>query len=662
MSQQTKLNSAEIEWSEGKPHSKLFGDIYFSQESGVAETEHVFINANRLPDRFAQCSMNRPFIIGETGFGTGLNFLCARQLWLKAAPAEARLHFISCEKYPLSLPDLQKAHELFADDPDMLAGCTQLQQLWPKPVSGFHRLSLDQERIQLTLLYGDAAEVLSQLDARIDCWFLDGFAPSKNPQMWHQTLFNQLGRLSYEGTTLATFTCAGLVKRGLVEAGFAIHKVPGFGRKREMLCASYANETKPREHCQPWLKRPPTNLDAVPDQNRPRVAVIGAGLSGATTAHALAKRGYQVDLFEQHQQIAQEGSGNPQGALYAKLPAKPTPQSRLHMAGLNYTVQLLRSLNLNDGETADLCGLLQLALDPKEAQRFEQFRAEAAYPEEMIEWVDQAQASKLAGTACAGPALHFPDSGWVSPARLSAALVDNPRINLKSLNQVNQLSPHTDGWQVDKSEARYKNVVLCTAWRTDLINDVHQLGLKPIRGQTTWAKSRSGEVLKKVICGNGYISPALEQQYCFGSSFVIGDQTTELRADEHQHNLQILRDSLPQLAAAIANQTFDGKAAQRAGSRDYIPLVGGLCEQTSVKGQYARLRNDAKTQFEGDAPWVSGLYVNLGHGSKGLVTCPLSAEILAAQINGEPYPVEQQLVDLLSPQRFTIRDLIRNEG
>jgi tRNA 5-methylaminomethyl-2-thiouridine biosynthesis bifunctional protein len=664
VSKQTKPNtarvsSAKIDWSDGQPHSSLFGDIYFSQQSGVAETEHVFINASNLPARFAQQDPSRPFVIGETGFGTGLNFLSARQLWLNKAPKAAHLHFISCEKYPLSEADLRQAHQLFSDDSELASGCEQLQKLWPKPVGGFHRLSLDEGRIQLTLLYGDATQMLSQLNAQIDCWFLDGFAPSKNPEMWRDELFAQLGRLSHADTTLATFTCAGLVKRGLKAAGFEIRKIPGYGRKREMLCANFTAPLDAQPNLskqQPWLKRPPTQTHQGP------IAVIGGGLSGATTAFALARRGYKVDLYEQHPQVASEGSGNPQGALYAKLPAKPTPQSRLHLAGLAYSTQLLRGLNLDDGETAELCGLLQLALDDKEAKRFEQLSAGGAYPEEIIQAVTQQEASELAGTECGGPALHFPDSGWVSPARFSQALTNHPNIQLKTLERVDHLQPTDSGWQIGASDLHYQSVVLCTAWRTDLIDNWHALGLKPIRGQTTWAATSANVSLNKVVCGKGYISPALDNQFCFGSSFVIGDTSIDLRNEEHEHNLQILEESLPQLSESLKHQSLSGKASQRAGSRDYIPLVGALCDQQALKSRYEALKVDATTEFEGDAPWLSGLYVNLGHGSKGLITCPLSAEVLAAQINAEPYPIEQQLVDILSPQRFAIRDLIRSEG
>ncbi|HSG02486.1 MAG TPA: bifunctional tRNA (5-methylaminomethyl-2-thiouridine)(34)-methyltransferase MnmD/FAD-dependent 5-carboxymethylaminomethyl-2-thiouridine(34) oxidoreductase MnmC [Marinobacterium sp.] len=656
MSRQKQLKSAEIDWSETQPRSCQFGDIYFSQEDGVAETEYVFLKANELHTRLCELPDNSSFVIGETGFGTGLNFLCARRLFLDCAPPNARLHFISCEKYPLQTDDLKRAHSLFEKTPELSAGCEQLQQLWPPAVVGFHRLDLDDGRVQLTLLYGDAADMFSQLNARVDCWFLDGFAPSKNPDMWRDDLFTQLGRLSHAQTTLATFTAAGVVKRGLTAQGFTIEKIPGYGRKREMLRAQFTGSAT-AERLQPWLKRPP----AITGKSQ-RIAVVGAGLSGCSTANALARRGYQVDLYEQHEDLATEGSGNPQGALYAKLPAKPTHQSRLHLAGLLYSVELLRSNRLNNGQVADLCGLLQLALDPKEVARFEEFVAEASYPDDLVRWVSKAEASELAGTVCAGPALYFPDAGWVAPRELSRWYVDHPNIQLLPLRRVEHLKRLSEGWSLSQQPLTYDAVVICTAWRSELIEDWSQLGLKAIRGQTTWATQPENARLEKVVCGKGYVSPATQQLYCFGSSFVIGDQTTDLRDNEHQHNLSILAQSLPELAQQLQNRPVEGKAAQRAGSRDYIPIVGGLCDRKEVQALYRALSTDARTEFEGEAPWINGLYVNLGHGSKGLITCPLSAEILAAQICNEPYPVEQVLVDLLSPQRFTIREMIRRGG
>lgn len=220
-----------IAWRDGQPYSKTFDDVYFSTDDGLAETHYVFMESNQLPQRWQALSVDR-FRIIETGFGTGLNCLCAANLWLKLAPAYAVLHITSIEKYPLSALDMAQAHALWPDltliSPQFLAQYTPLQ-------AGKNTITLADGRVILTLWVGDVAEVLPQLQSPCDAWFLDGFAPAKNPDMWQADLFSEMARLSIAGTTFATFTSAGMVKRGLQAAGFHVHKKTGYGRKREML-------------------------------------------------------------------------------------------------------------------------------------------------------------------------------------------------------------------------------------------------------------------------------------------------------------------------------------------------------------------------------------------------------------------------------------------
>ncbi|WP_174874559.1 tRNA (5-methylaminomethyl-2-thiouridine)(34)-methyltransferase MnmD [Vogesella oryzae] len=197
------IQTARLDWSSGEPVSGDYGDVYFSRDSGIDETRHVFINNNLLPERFAALAEHAVFRIGETGFGTGLNFLVAWQVFLQYAPASARLAFVSTEKHPLSVADLQQALALW---PALQHEAAQLLQQYAALPPGWHRFVLEGGRISLTLLVGDALDTLPQLDACIDAWFLDGFAPSRNPDMWQPALFAQLARLSAPGATLATFT------------------------------------------------------------------------------------------------------------------------------------------------------------------------------------------------------------------------------------------------------------------------------------------------------------------------------------------------------------------------------------------------------------------------------------------------------------------------
>jgi tRNA 5-methylaminomethyl-2-thiouridine biosynthesis bifunctional protein len=227
---------AALEWRDGLPYSTAFDDVYFSSDDGLLETEYVFIQGNALVSRWQSLAENS-FTILETGFGTGLNFLCACKCWLEHAPANTVLHFTSVEKYPLSCADLHKALQHwqslkpFADE--LL---TQYETLLNTGTA-----ILFNNRIKLQVLFGDATACISKLDTKADAWFLDGFAPSKNPEMWQQALFEQMARLSHLKTTFATFTSAGVVRRGLTAAGFRVNKQPGFGKKREMINGYFAS-------------------------------------------------------------------------------------------------------------------------------------------------------------------------------------------------------------------------------------------------------------------------------------------------------------------------------------------------------------------------------------------------------------------------------------
>jgi tRNA U34 5-methylaminomethyl-2-thiouridine-forming methyltransferase MnmC len=228
------LGTYAVEWRDGQPYSTHFQDVFFSSDNGLAETEYVSLQGNNLSTRFAQ--LEGPcFTIIETGFGTGLNFLCAVKLWLDKAPSNEVLRYISTEKFPLSLVDITAALRLW---PNLTALSQPFLAQYPNLLNG-KALNLFDNRIQLSLLIGDANETLKHLNIKADAWFLDGFAPSKNPDMWQPALFEQMAALSSSAATFATFTSAGDVRRGLIAAGFAAIKQPGFGKKREMLVGHY---------------------------------------------------------------------------------------------------------------------------------------------------------------------------------------------------------------------------------------------------------------------------------------------------------------------------------------------------------------------------------------------------------------------------------------
>ena len=222
----------------GAPRSKVFDDVYFSAENGLAETEHVFIKGNNLPENWKG---KERFVIAETGFGTGLNFLCAWKLFKEQADPAQKLNFISFEKFPLDADEIKVSLHHWHKHFD--GYLEPLTEMYPLLVPGFHRVPLD-EKVSLTLIFDDVNEALPQVEANVDAWFLDGFKPSTNPDMWSEKVFENMARLSKEGATFATFTAAGGVRRGLTAAGFSVKKVQGFGRKRDMSVGCYSGEVE----------------------------------------------------------------------------------------------------------------------------------------------------------------------------------------------------------------------------------------------------------------------------------------------------------------------------------------------------------------------------------------------------------------------------------
>ena len=440
-------------WRDNQPYSAEYGDIYFSSDSGLEETRHVFLQHNRLEERWQTLS-TACFTIAETGFGTGLNFLCAWELWRKSAPKDARLHFISVEKYPLSADELQQALALW---PQLAEFSAALLQQYRMLAPGWHRLEFDQGRVCLTLIIGGAQECLPQIKAGIDAWFLDGFAPAKNPEMWQPVLFTQMARLSNDGATFATFTSAGIVKRGLQEAGFEVRKTAGFGRKREMLCGEFrAASAQPTPSATKHaIVKAAGALPDVVGAKAPHAIVIGGGIAGTSSAYALARRGWQVTLIERHAAVAQEASGNPLGVLYPRLAGQDIVLSRLAMHGYLHTLRLLQRLALAPDQYAQ-CGLLQTAYDARELVRCQAVAARQL-PDALVRYVDRDEASAIAGFALHHPALHFPAAGWVDPVAFCGALAKHPNIRLVpttqalTLNRTGSASCSCSTWTSDAS-------------------------------------------------------------------------------------------------------------------------------------------------------------------------------------------------------------------
>ena len=216
----TATPPALLKWSdEGEPVAQEFDDVYFSKDGGLDESKAVFLQGSHLPEAWQDTDV---FVIGELGFGSGLNFLAAWDLWNISSKSGQCLHFLSVEAFPLSKAQLTRTLEKF---PSLKPLADQLIAQWPARVKGVHRLHFG--AVTLTLFHGEIEPVLSSMDARINAWFLDGFSPAKNPDMWSDVVFAHMARLSAPSASVATFTVAGDVRRGLSAAGFAVEKKTG---------------------------------------------------------------------------------------------------------------------------------------------------------------------------------------------------------------------------------------------------------------------------------------------------------------------------------------------------------------------------------------------------------------------------------------------------
>jgi tRNA 5-methylaminomethyl-2-thiouridine biosynthesis bifunctional protein len=649
--------SGELDWQDGHPVSRRFGDVFFSRDSGVDETRHVFLAGNALRSRWSNLAPGARFVVGETGFGTGLNFLCAWALWDEVSPPDARLHVVSVEAYPLAREELARALALW---PALARYREPLVREWDDFAPGWHRIALASGRVVLTLLIGNAAAALPRLDAEIDAWFLDGFAPARNPEIWSPAVLGEVARLSRLGATFATYTVAGEVRRGLEAAGFATRKGPGFGRKREMLSGSL--DARPAAVWRaPWFARPAARAD------ERRAVVVGIGPAGAATAASLAARGWEVEVLERRGEATPAAASKHQGILYAHPSPHPTALNELALAGLQHSVRLLRGGLVGGGRDADLCGVLQLAHDDAESSR-QAGVAALGLPGALLRRVDRSEATALAGLEMPHGGLFFPSAGWVHPPALCRALLDHPRIRVVRETEALEFERAGSRWIVRGAGAvigTAPTAVIAGGAESARFGATRHLPLRAIRGQITLVPATSASrALRVALCGEGYVAPEHAGVHSLGATHKFRDREADVRPEEHVENLERLARLAPALRDAMQTEHLDplhleGLAGLRCSSPDYLPVVGPVVDATAFVHAYAPLSHDATLRLDTPAPWLDGLCVNTAHGSRGLITAPLSGEMIAAYLEGEPMPLPASVIAALHPSRFLLRALIR---
>ncbi|MXV27390.1 bifunctional tRNA (5-methylaminomethyl-2-thiouridine)(34)-methyltransferase MnmD/FAD-dependent 5-carboxymethylaminomethyl-2-thiouridine(34) oxidoreductase MnmC [Aeromonas veronii] len=661
---QTSLHHARLDWNEaGTPVSSDFGDVYFSNDNGLSETRYVFLQQNRLPARFSHHDSDS-FVIGETGFGTGLNFLATMQAFLEQAPQSgngSRLHFISFEKYPLTQDDLRKA---LAAWPELDHLSQDLVAQWPLPVSGCHRLHFAGGRIRLDLWFGDIKDMLPQVPHRaeglVDAWYLDGFSPAKNPEMWTQELFEGLARLARPNCSIATFTCAGFVRRGLIAAGFAMKKVKGHGSKREMLVGDRTDK-QPQQTIVPWYARPAGRAG--------EVVIIGGGIASAMTALSLVERGRKVTLLCEDDELANGASGNRQGALYPLLNGEHDALSRFYSLTFGYARQRLLALAERHPIAFELCGVTQLGYDDKSAAKLAKMSL-GPFPPELMHPLSTSEVEQVVGLPCGHSGVSYPLGGWLCPADLTRAALKEAQasglLQVEYHTQVVTIAEQTDAWHIESQDGRHwqaPNLVVAAGHQLPALLPFAELPLYPVRGQVSHVPtSASLRQLKTVLCYDGYLTPMHNDQHCIGASYSRNQSSLEFRAEEQIQNQVRLQACLPEQAwpAEVDVSGNEARVGVRCASRDHLPVVGPVARLQGLADHYAQLQHDQHNAQP--LPLHPGLYVLGALGSRGLCSAPLCGELLASEICGEPLPLAADLLEALHPARYWVRKLLKGKA
>lgn len=676
---------SNVTWSEkGQPISKHYGDMYFSIADGLAETRYVFLEKNRLAKRFKQLKNGEHFIIGETGFGTGLNFLCTWEYWLQYAPVDTHCHFISTEKYPLTYQELKQSLQLW---PSLQTLANDLLEAYQKQFIGTseqHYYRFDFGCITLTLIADDVCQGLKKLLPGqhknfnqpqwqgVDTWYLDGFSPAKNPDMWSDELLQLIHLLSKKNASLSTYTAASSVKKTLEANGFSVNKEPGFGKKRELITASLNKKdtikyTFNGKNQTPWAYNQTLSNTAVKQDKH--IAIIGAGLAGCHTAYALANKGFKVTIYEVNEQIANEASGNPQAMLYTKLSANKEPLSEFNLACLLKAQTFYSQFweQCNNSTEGSQCGLLQLAQNDstleKQSNIWERFSQS-----NFLQKTSPETNTTIANITIDSTGLYLPYCGWVNPQALCHWLLSHENITLQTITNVKTIEMiKSQQWQLTIEQAEgseqhhFTDVVICNAYAATQFMPTTWLPTKTLRGQISYIESETPiSDLKTIVTGENYIAPVLKNKqqrfHTIGASYDLKNTHKQLTDIEHQKNLTQLNKLLPPTTnkPLIIN---GGRANLRCTSPDYLPLVGCIPKREQFLAEFTTLTKNARQAINKAGEYLPGIYLNTGHGSRGLAYTPMAAEIVACQITQTPPPLPQALIDSLNPARFIIREI-----
>ena len=600
------VKPAVLDFGGGRPFSPAFGDIYFDAD-GPDETLRVFVSP---ADIEARARAAERFTVAELGFGTGLNFL------VTAACARAQhLHFVSFERHPLRPEDAARALLPWRRDFPI---ADDLLRAWPLALAGWHRRHFAGGRIQLSVWHGDVAPGLHDFAqgqrCGVDAWYLDGFAPNRNPAMWEPRLFRHMASCSRTGATVTTFTAAGQVRRDLAAAGFETRRVDQRPHKRHSTAAVLRG----------------AGVGFTPPKC---VNVLGAGLAGTSVARSLAEKGVNIALIDNAggATSVSRASSVPAAVLHGRLLAGTSPEARLRAHAFAYSAERLKGL-----PGTRQTGALQVPGPNASANRLR--RIAAALPTEMARLLDGREACAVANLALPDIALHCPTALTVEGATCVRNLSRHSRIEFQEEPDPNAPTVLATGASASAPSERSGRFSLrencegefASVRRTKRLSTAQApspfdyLELIGIGGQMDLFRIPDMPALP--VVGRGSFVPTHDGLWV-GATY---EHSPWPAGDAERGNAKRLQDC----TAATPGRAIGSFRAIRAVTSDRLPIIGA----------------DAKA----DRVWFS-----LGHGSHGTVTAPFGGECIASQIVGEAAPADMEMLELVAPHRFQTRQLRR---
>lgn len=650
-------------WRDGLPYSEQFDDIYYSSDEGEnipgeSEFSHVFFRHNGLPERW---QWRDDFVIAELGFGSGLNCVLTIREWLKhcaECDQKKTLHYIAIEKYPLPAETIA---QLISRYPDLKPFCDALLDDYPPAIETTHSRSLFDNQVVIHFKFMDASAALDGRGLNVDAWYLDGFSPAKNPDMWSQELFENIAINSRDGASCSTYTAAGFVRRNLRHAGFVVDRVSGYGKKRDMIVARLpaersANRRTPlfKYKNKPWFEPPPEQAVSIKD-----ATIIGAGIAGLSLAYALVQRGLTVTVVDDSSNKQKQASSNPAPIVYPRLSINNDVDTEFFTAAYCHALYVFRSLQKKSQQRFWFDeGLLQLMDKKRITQIINKFQLNSDF----ISIVERPDSDVFCCREEGQVVVEYKSAGVVLPAVLCDVIKNECGSKLAIIEaEITNVTHDGEKWQCFHEAKLIKESEVLIVANGSRINNLGLplvLPVEIIRGQVVELdETTESRQIKKTLNAEVHITPAINGKHYLGATYAKGCDRLEICQTDNRKLLDSLDDIYPGIFKK--SDHCDSWVGFRTVSKDRVPIVGAVPDEKFFNNEYSDICHGSTKKNYPPASYLTGLYVSAAHGSRGFTSCFISAEIIASQLACEPSPVSRRVRDYLSSSRFIVNDLKR---